>query len=53
MLGYTVQHIRRLVKAGALRGEKVGRDWIVYRASVEAFMAHRANTKLSLPRGSL
>lgn len=47
-LGYTVQHIRRLVRQGTLLGEKMGRDWVVQQSSVEEFMAHRENLPLPL-----
>ena len=46
-LGYTRQHISRLVRTGRLLGRKVGRDWIVSSESVERYAAEREN--LSLP----
>ncbi len=39
LLGYTQQHVRRLVAAGELAGEKLGRDWVISRASVEDYRA--------------
>jgi site-specific DNA-methyltransferase (adenine-specific) len=42
-LGFTKQHIRRLIRSGRLSGEKIGRDWIVRRASIEAMLADRDN----------
>lgn len=35
-LGYTIQHVRRLIGQGRLAGFKLGRDWVVSRTSVEA-----------------
>jgi excisionase family DNA binding protein len=46
-LGYTVQHVRRLVRQGTLSGVKMGRDWVVQQSSVQELMALREN--LSLP----
>ena len=42
-LGYTVQHTRRLVREGQLRGTKFGRDWVIYRESMTEY-ARRKNT---------
>ena len=33
-LGYTVQHVRWLLRSGKLAGTKLGRDWLVSRDSV-------------------
>lgn len=49
LLGYTVQHVRRLIRQGTLDGFKLGRDWIVRRESVDEYLARRAN--LNLPLG--
>ena len=46
-LGYTVQHVRRLIRNGSLTGSKLGRDWLVDESSVNQLLAQRAN--LSLP----
>jgi len=48
-LGYTVQHVRRLIRQGTLEGEKMGRDWIVEARSVVNLLGKREN--LSLPLG--
>lgn len=48
ILGYTVQHVRRLIREGKLPGKKLGRDWMVERAAVEKFMASRDNLRLPL-----
>lgn len=47
-LGYTVQHVRRLVRQGDLRGQKLGRDWVIPRGSVENFVANKENVELPL-----
>ena len=47
-LGYTVQHVRRLVRDGQLEGLKVGRDWVIPRDSVDTFLAGRENLELRL-----
>ena len=45
-LGYTVQHVRRLARAGRLQGRKMGRDWLIFRESVARFLAERASRPL-------
>ena len=50
MLGYTVQHVRRLIQGGSLRGVRLGRDWLVLRASVDVMIARRENLHLPLSR---
>ena len=47
-LGYTVQHVRRLIRQGSLVGSKLGRDWLVEETSVDRLLAQRANLSLSL-----
>lgn len=41
ILNISVKEIRQLVKAGHLEGHKPGRDWLISRASVEAYKAER------------
>ncbi len=36
-LGYTVQHVRILIGQGRLAAERLGRDWLVVRESVERY----------------
>jgi excisionase family DNA binding protein len=45
-LGYTVQHVRRLARAGRLQGRKLGRDWLILHESVARFLAERASRPL-------
>jgi excisionase family DNA binding protein len=47
-LGYTRQHVRRLIRQKRLDGRKVGRDWIVLASSVERYLAERENFDLPL-----
>jgi len=50
-LGYTVQHVRRLIRVGTLDGEKMGRDWIVEAKSVTGLLEKRENLSLPLAEG--
>ena len=47
ILGFTVQWVVKLVKAGKLYGYKMGRDWVISRESVEEFKARREEKKYS------
>ncbi|HEY8470988.1 MAG TPA: DNA methyltransferase [Longimicrobiales bacterium] len=46
ILGYTPQHVGRLIRCGALEGKKLGRDWLVLRESVHRRLETRANYNL-------
>lgn len=48
-LGYTTQHVRRLVGQGMLTGSKIGRDWVIHEKSVERYIATRNEEQLVLP----
>ena len=50
-LGYTIQHVRRLIHQGRLVGTKIGRDWVVRRDSVEAWASREQVLDLPLARG--
>lgn len=39
MLNVTDSRVRQLLLAGQLSGQRVGRDWVVLRADVVAFMS--------------
>lgn len=39
LLGYDYAHIRYLLRKGKLTGFKMGRDWLVSRASAQAYAA--------------
>jgi excisionase family DNA binding protein len=45
-LGYTTQHVRRLVRDGKLDGVKIGRDWVLSNESVNRLYAANANLHL-------
>lgn len=47
-LGYTRQHVGRLIRQHRLEGRKLGRDWLVHRESVEQYMLERENLRLPL-----
>jgi excisionase family DNA binding protein len=47
-LGYSVQHVRRLIREGTLTAVKIGRDWMIESESVAAFLQHRDNLILPL-----
>ena len=51
-LGYTVQHVRRLVRDGRLEGLKLGRDWVISQESVDEFLAGKDNLELDLSKAS-
>ncbi len=36
--GYHVNHVRRLIKADKVKGKKWGRDWMVSRSSLLAYI---------------
>ena len=48
LLGYTVQHVRRLIREGRLQGRRLGRDWIVDKESVDRYVASRENFELPM-----
>ena len=50
-LGYTVQHVRRLIRQGSLHGQKLGRDWVVEERSVAQMLRRRENLALPFERG--
>lgn len=37
LLGLTRQHVAHLAKTGAIKAQRIGRDWHLDRASVEQF----------------
>ncbi|HOY51436.1 MAG TPA: helix-turn-helix domain-containing protein [Prolixibacteraceae bacterium] len=39
MLGFHVEHVRRLLREGDLKGEKIGKAWLVLRKSVEDYIS--------------
>ena len=47
--GYHINHVRRLIKSGEVKGQKWGRDWMVSRSSLLAHI--RKAEKLGAKRG--
>ena len=44
VLGYEVQHVRRLLREGKIEGQKIGRDWLIYRTAIMRYVANRNGT---------
>jgi len=42
ILGYTVQHVRVLIRTGKLKAKKLGRDWALREADVRNYMDQRS-----------
>jgi excisionase family DNA binding protein len=38
--GYSVQYLRRLLRAGKLDGTKIGQMWLIKMASFESYLRH-------------
>ncbi len=38
-LNYHVEHVRRMMREGRLKGIKIGRTWLVQKKSLEEFVA--------------
>lgn len=51
LLGFSSQHVRRLLRQGTLAGSKIGRDWVIEERSVERYIATRNEEQLMLPVG--
>ena len=49
ILGYSPVHVRRLVRRGHLEAEKLGRDWLILRESVDRRVGSKENYSLRLP----
>ena len=39
--GLSDAHIRRLLESGKVKGEKIGRDWVIRPNALDKYMAHR------------
>lgn len=48
LLGYTVQHVRRLIREGRILGTRLGRDWLVDRESVRRYLANQETLDLPI-----
>lgn len=51
ILGYHVNHIRRLIKQGVISASKIGQMWFIERAEVERI--RRMQTDGRLPMGTV
>jgi len=49
-IGFSVQHIRLLVRKGQLMGTKIGRDWIISRESLYSFLVRRNTEQMIVER---
>ncbi len=47
--GYTMKHVRRLIVAGKVNGQRFGRDWQISRQSLLVYV--RKSEKLGEKRG--
>jgi excisionase family DNA binding protein len=48
-LGYHVVHVRRMLREGDLKGQKVGYMWFVHKPSVEEYIKKLLALKNSIP----
>jgi excisionase family DNA binding protein len=39
--GISPSHLTRLLKSGAVKGKKIGHDWLVYEPSLKEFIKNR------------
>lgn len=39
LLQYHVEHVRRMLREGDIKGAKIGKDWLVLRTSVEEYIS--------------
>jgi excisionase family DNA binding protein len=49
-LNYHVEHVRRMMREGSLKGIKIGRTWLVQRKSLEEYVARTASMSKHDPR---
>jgi excisionase family DNA binding protein len=50
-LGYSVQHVRSLLRSGDLKGEKIGRDWVIDQASLDHMLTAAETVPMLLDGG--
>jgi excisionase family DNA binding protein len=43
LTGYDVQHIRRLARSGKVKGRKWGKDWMIDRTSLLAYIESKGH----------
>jgi len=49
-LGYHVDHVRRMLREGDLKGQKVGNMWFVFEPSVKEYIENNAGLEKFDPR---
>ena len=49
-LNYHVEHVRRMMREGSLRGIKIGRTWLMQKKSLEEFVARTSAMTKHDPR---
>ena len=49
-LNYHVEHVRRMMREGSIKGIKVGRTWLVQRKSVEDYLKRTTQMSKHDPR---
>ncbi len=50
MLDYHVEHVRKMLREGGLRGAKIGHTWLVFKKSVEKYRKDTAGLNKFDPR---
>jgi excisionase family DNA binding protein len=50
-LGVSVRTARRLIRAGALRAHRIGRQWRVFEADLQDYLAGQANRQTGRQTG--
>ena len=49
-LNYHVEHVRRMMREGSLKGIKIGRTWLVQRQSLEDYLKRTTEMSKHDPR---
>jgi len=49
-LSYHVEHVRRMMREGSLKGIKIGRTWLVQKKSLDEYVARTASMSKHDPR---
>lgn len=44
-MGMSARHVRRLVESGCIKGQRIGRDWLIDPGSLNHYMRRRAPKK--------
>ena len=49
-LKYHVEHVRRMMREGSIKGIKIGRTWLVQKKSLEEYLARTARMSKHSPK---